>query len=85
MNDDYIKCLSLIKASKYRKLILESLKTEILTPSEISQKTGIRLNHVSNVLSELTELMLIECLNENAKKGRLYRLTEFGNDILKNK
>lgn len=75
----------MIKASKYRRLVLESLKTEILTPSEISQKTGIRLNHVSNVLSELAELMLIECLNENAKKGRLYKLTEFGNDILKNK
>ena len=51
------------------------------TPSEISKESGIRLNHVSLYLSELKKSELVECLNENAKKGRLYHLTNLGENV----
>ena len=50
-------------------------------PSEISSETKIRLNHVSKLLSELKEKNIVECLNENDKKGRLYHLTDYGLEL----
>ncbi|MDD2439236.1 MAG: winged helix-turn-helix domain-containing protein [Methanosarcinaceae archaeon] len=73
----------MIKASSYRRKILESVQDEIHTPSEISKITDIRLNHVSNILTELVEANLVECLNDYAKKGRLYQITELGYEIIK--
>ncbi|MDD4748572.1 MAG: winged helix-turn-helix domain-containing protein [Methanosarcinaceae archaeon] len=73
----------MIKASSYRRKILESVQDEIHTPSEISKITDIRLNHVSNILAELVEANLVECLNDYAKKGRLYQITELGYEIIK--
>jgi len=83
MNDNFINGLSMIKASSYRRKILESVQDEIHTPSEISKITDIRLNHVSNILAELVEVNLVECLNDYAKKGRLYQITELGYEIIK--
>ena len=60
-----IKGISLLKNSEYRKKILESLSNaNYLTPSEISENTKIRLNHVSNFLKDLKDNKLIICLNE---------------------
>ena len=78
-----IKAVSTIKASKNKVKILNSLKTGLKIPSEISKDTGIRLNHVSNLLSELKETNIIQCLNEEDKKGRLYTLTNKGNEVVK--
>lgn len=52
------------------------------SPSEISKHTNIRLNHVSMYLGELKESGLVECLNETAKKGRLYHMTEIGKKVI---
>lgn len=74
-----IKCISLLKTSEYRKKILESLScVNYLTPSEISEKTKIRLNHVSNFLKDLKDNKLVVCLNDEEKRGRLYKITELG-------
>ena len=79
-----IKGISIIKNSEYRKKILLSL-TDInyLTPSEISEKTKLRLNHVSNFLKDLKDNKLIICLNDNEKRGRLYQITELGKKVAK--
>ena len=37
---------------------------------------------VSKVLSELKSKEIVECINEEARKGRLYRLTDTGKDVL---
>lgn len=39
--------------------------------------------HTSKYLKSLKERELIICLNEEAKRGRLYQLTEKGKEILK--
>ena len=54
-----------------------------LTPSEISKKTKIRSNHVSNSLKDLKDNKLILCLNEEDKRGRIYQITELGKKVIK--
>ncbi|MDD6285090.1 MAG: winged helix-turn-helix domain-containing protein [Methanobacteriaceae archaeon] len=78
MNQEIIEGISYIKSSKNRLKIIKIINTEIKIPSEISSETNIRLNHVSKLLSELKENNIVECLNEKDKKGRLYRLTDYG-------
>ena len=83
MNKQKIQLLGYVKASSYRKKVLKSLYSDLKTPSEIESETKIRINHVSNILIQLKEKQLVECLNEEAKKGRLYQTTELGNEISK--
>ncbi|MBI2101357.1 MarR family transcriptional regulator [Candidatus Woesearchaeota archaeon] len=84
MERQIIKGISLIKNSDYRKRILISLSDiNYLTPSEISQKTKIRLNHVSNFLKDLKDSKLILCLNDEDKRGRLYQITDLGKKVIK--
>ncbi len=84
MDKEMIKGISLLKNSEYRKKILKCL-TEVnyRTPSEISEQTEIRLNHVSNFLKNLKDNQLIICLNNEEKRGRLYKITELGKRVLK--
>lgn len=84
MEKQVIKGISLLKNSEYRRKILESLSTaNYLTPSEIAGKTKIRLNHISNFLKDLKENELVVCLNEEEKRGRLYKITELGKKVIK--
>jgi predicted transcriptional regulator len=84
MDKQMIKGISLLKNSEYRKKILESLSNaNYLTPSEISENTKIRLNHVSNFLKDLKDNKLIICLNEEEKRGRLYQITDLGKKVVK--
>lgn len=84
MNRKMIKGVSLIKNSDYRRRIISSLvDVNYLTPSEISKKTKIRLNHVSNFLKDLKDNNLIVCLNDDDKRGRLYQITDLGKMVIK--
>ena len=56
----------------------------MLIPSQIAKNPGIRTNHISKVLSELKAHELVECINPEARKGRLYRLTDKGSEVVKN-
>jgi predicted transcriptional regulator len=82
MEKRMINAISLIKSSEYRQKVLKAIGDEVITPSEISKKVGLRLNHVSMVLTELKENNLVKCLNEETKKGRLYQLTELGKNAI---
>ena len=53
-------------------------------PTEIAERSNIKTNHVSKVLSELKSKELIELVNPEARKGRLYRLTDVGEEIANN-
>jgi predicted transcriptional regulator len=81
MEEDLITAISLVKASKHRQHILELIHDEVLTPSEISKKSDLRLNHVSMYLNDLKEFELVECLNEDTKKGRLYTASKLGQQV----
>lgn len=81
MDSQIIAGVSYLKSSKYRTNIVILLHDSIMTPAEIQQKLEIRLNHVSLHLRELKEKDIVVCLNEDAKKGRLYQLSELGNEL----
>ena len=51
-------------------------------PSEIANDAEIFQNHISNTLRQLKEHGLVECINPEVKKGRLYRLTDKGEKIV---
>jgi predicted transcriptional regulator len=82
MEEKVVEGIALVKSSEYRRKILKTIGENILTPSEIARKIGIRLNHVSMFLHEMKNKGLVECLNEKAKKGRLYRLTGLGKNVI---
>ena len=73
-----------VKRSQYRSKILKSLADDVKMPSQIAKDTGIVQNHISNSLRQLKEHELVECINPEVRKGRLYRLTDKGNELVKN-
>lgn len=68
--------INYVKRSQYRLKVMKSLDGEAKIPSEIARDTEIYQNHISNVLKQLNEHELIECINPEVRKGRLYRLTD---------
>lgn len=50
-------------------------------PSKIAKNSGIRLNHISKVLKDLKDNNIVECINPEVRKGKLYRLTDKGEKI----
>ena len=73
-----------VKKSQYRSKILKSLEDDVKMPSQIAKDTGIVQNHISNSLRQLKEHELVECINPEVRKGRLYRLTDKGEEVTKN-
>ena len=61
---------------------VKAIGDDVKIPTQIANDSGVLRNHVSNVLRELKEKELVECLNPESRKGRLYRLSEEGRDIL---
>ena len=74
--------LDFVKRSSYRQNVLKALEDNVLMPKEIAERSNIKTNHVSKVLSELKSKELIELVNPEARKGRLYRLTSVGEEIV---
>lgn len=63
---------------------MKALNGNVKIPSAIARDSGIRTNHISKVLSELKAHELVECINPEVKKGRLYRLTDKGEKVTEN-
>lgn len=80
--DELLSLTSYVLISKYREKTLKSLGDDVKIPTHIAKESGIRTNHISKVLSELKTKDMVECINEDARKGRLYRLTDTGKDVL---
>ncbi len=64
--------------------MLKSLDSDVEIPSAIAKDSGIRTKNISNVLSELKAHELVECINPEVRKGRLYRLTDKGEIVSEN-
>ena len=84
LSDEMLKEISYVKISTYRTKVMKSLDDEVLMPTQIARNSDIRPNHISKVLAELKAHELVECINPEVRKGRLYRLTDKGDDIVKN-
>lgn len=71
-----------VKASDYRENILLALESKPRTPKELAEETGYYLSHVSNILSDLNEHDMAECLTPDRQKGRLWATTEKGDEMI---
>jgi predicted transcriptional regulator len=76
--------ISYVQISKYREKVMKSLDGDVKIPTAIANDSVIRTNHISKVLSELKAHELVECINPEVRKGRLYRLTDKGEEVTKN-
>jgi predicted transcriptional regulator len=76
--------IEFVQRSTYRQRVLTSLDGNVLMPKEIAERSNIKTNHVSKVLSELKSKELIEIINPEVRKGRLYRQTNKGKIVSKN-
>ena len=74
--------LGFVKVSKYRTDTLKTIGHTYKMPTEIARETEFKTSQVSTALIDLKKKNLVVCLNEDAKKGRLYRCTELGHEIL---
>ena len=83
LNDGLEEKIAYVKKSSYRTKVIKSLDGEVKTPSQIAKDAGIVQNNVYNTLKQLKEHELIECINPEVRKGKLYRLTENGEKIVK--
>lgn len=83
VNENLLILASYVKISSYRFKVVEVLSKnkKVMIPTDIAKSCDIRTNHISKVLSELKSNGIVECLNEEARKGRLYRLTDLGFDV----
>ena len=84
LSDEMLKEMSYVKISKYRTKVMKSLDGDVKIPTAIAKDLEIRPNHISKVLAELKAHELVECINPEVRKGRLYRLNDKGDEIVKN-
>lgn len=83
MNEkDLFYLLGFVKISKYRLETLKSLENSMKTPSEISREINTRTSQVSQALSDLKRKDLVVCINDEVTKGRLYKCTPSGLEVL---
>ena len=84
LSDEMLTEISYVQISSYRTKVMKSLDDEVKIPSQIAKDSDILQNHISAVLKQLKEHELVECINPEVRKGRLYRLTNKGEKIIKN-
>lgn len=84
MDDETLKVFAYISISSYRTKALKALEYGDKTPTQVAQDSNIRMSHISNILKELKDCGVAECINEQERKNRIYRLTPLGRDIAEN-
>ena len=84
LSDEMLTEISYVQISKNRTKVMKSLEGEVKIPTQISKDSGVKNNHISRVLAELKEHELIECINPEVRKGRLYRHTAKGEMVSAN-
>ena len=84
LSDELWKEYGYVTSSTYRIKVMKSLDGKTKIPSQIAKDSDIIQNHISATLRQLKEHNLIECINPDVKKGRLYRLTDRGEELVKN-
>ena len=82
LSDEMLTEISYVQISKYRTKVMKALEDDVKIPTAIANDSGIRTNHISKVLGELKDHELVECINPEVRKGRLYRLTDKGEKII---
>ena len=84
MDDNTLKTFAYISISSYRIKAIKAMQNGNETPTQIANDSDIRLSHISKVLKELKDCAVAECINEQERKNRIYRLTPLGHEIAEN-
>ena len=63
--------LEFVQKSTYRQRVLKALEGNVLMPKEIAERSNIKTNHVSKVLSELKSKELIEIINPDYHESKI--------------
>lgn len=84
LSDEMLTEISYVQIATYRTKVMKVLEDEVKIPSEIARDSDIIQNHISATLRQLKEHELIECINPEVRKGRLYRHTDKGELVVKN-
>lgn len=74
--------LSYILSGALRQKVVKAL-VKPKTPAQLTKEIGTQDSSISRILKELEKEKIIECLFPENKKGRIYRLTKQGEDLLK--
>lgn len=80
---EIFEILGYVKISPYRTNTLKAIGNDLKMPSEIAKNLNLKTSQVSSALSDLKEKDLVVCVNEEVRKGRLYKCTDLGLKILK--
>jgi len=78
--EEFYKDISFLKAGKYRMKVILDIQDKIKTPKDISKSAEIPMRETSRALGELKKRDIVIVLDESAKKGRLYKLTDKGKE-----
>lgn len=76
------KAVSFILASKERQALLAVLEAP-RTPTQLAKLLGMSQPNISHKLKDMQDNDLVECVNPESRKGRIYRLTTSGAKALK--
>ena len=71
-----------IEISTHRTKVFYALKDGSRKPSDIARDVNLHINNVSYALKQLSEKELVYLLNPDIRKGRLYKLTDLGENIM---
>lgn len=77
-DEELIKAISFAQSGTNRCKVIITLADDIKMPKQIAKKLKLHPSQISATLSELKTEDIVKCLNEDAKRGRLYQLTELG-------
>jgi predicted transcriptional regulator len=80
-NDWYT--IAYVTSSKYRTEVLKKMKDSPSSPSKLSKLLNCPLSRISEALKDLEKIKLVTCTTPRASKGKIYKLTQKGIEILK--
>ena len=84
MNETEIyELLGYVTVSFYRTETLKSITNDLKMPSQIAKEINVNTSQVSSALSDLKKKNLVICVNEEVRKGRLYKCTDLGKELVK--
>lgn len=81
--DNIFEVLGFVDASKYRRMVLNSIIDEEKIPTEIAKELDLKIETVSSALRDLKDVKVAVCLNEEDWRGRRYLATDLGRSINK--
>lgn len=81
MNEEWDE-IGFVISSRYRVAVLQRLAEGPATPSQLATDSDLAIAHISRALRGLREKDMVELLvPEDRKKGRVYGVTEKGEQI----